>query len=583
MSEKTQTKKAPKVGFKKAMQFAPGSIIDIVLGTLAINILALALPFTLMQVYDRIIHQKAVGTLLVLVSGCAVAILFETLIHITRDRISSWAAARFEYMGMTKSFENLLRTPIDKIKFGGRNTITLLQELSSFSSIKTHYYVKNAQNFIDIPFGILNLYLLYMLIPSVAFFMVALICFIIIVHVFLYAAVYKARQLEQASVTRRDKMILETFQLINMIRAFTTEERTLRKIERNEETLMYRTLNIASLKSISSSFLQVIPQAAIFGVLMIGEQDVLTHKISTGVLTTSMMLAGRCIGPVISFVSGWLTIQDRDEQEAKANKLLTLEVEKWLPSDEYRNRLKGEVTFNNFTFEYQEGSMIKLCTLHLNIPPNTFFCFTTHNEKASNQLCDILMKNVRFKTGEIIFDDSEIYEIPISDFYKEVHSLSKNPVFFKGTVLENLASFDMNLYDKAIILSKELGLDEIIASFEMGFNSNLDSEVILSTSSSLLMRISITRALIKNPRILILDNLESGMDLETKKFFNKFLQRIRGKCTVIAITSSAETLGMAHKIVSLSETSVVSEKTVKKDKNKKKPEDSNKDPHVFEV
>jgi ATP-binding cassette subfamily C protein LapB len=549
-------KKQGKVGFLSAMGFAPSSFIDIILGTIALNILALALPFTLMQVYDRIIHQKATGTLMILVAGCAIAIVFETIVHIARDRITSWAAARYEFKGVNTSFERLLRAPLPKTESNGESTITHLQELTAFASVKNTYFVRNAQAFIDLPFSLLNLILLYVLVPNVAYFMCVLIIIVVLVHLVLLATVYKTRGEEHASHTKRDKIIMETFQLINMIRAMTTEEIALRRIEKNEESLISKTLKVLTLRSISSSFLQIIPQAAIFGVLLIGEQDVVSHKVTVGVLTTCMMLAGRCIGPIISTVSGWLYIREKHEQETNANKLLSLESESWATQDEKKDPLRGDITLNNLMFEYNEGSKVLVCNLYLTIQANTFFCFTSHNEKASNKLCDILMRNDVHTHGQILYDDFDIESIPVNNFYRDVHCLTKFIAFFKGTVLENLASFDIGLYDSAMSISKELGLDIAIASFEMGFNSILDNEITIATPNSLLLRMSIARAVIKKPRVLIINNLESGMDLDTKKFFLKALLYLKGTCTIISITNSAETLGMAQRILSLRETSV---------------------------
>lgn len=541
-------KQAKKVSIWKALRFSPSVIMDIVFGTILLNILALALPLTLMQVYDRIIAQRASGTLLILSSGCVIAILLETIVHIARDRISSWCGSRFEFKELNRGFETLLLCPISQLE--GERTIEKLEELNSFTALKTSYFLRAIQNVIDVPFSLLNLLFVYILVPRIAYFLIVLILFTLLVHGCLFFLVFVSKTRAHSAHHDRDKNVIETFRFLNMIRAFSLEEPILRRVEKAQETLARSSLQASNLSTFSSSYLLVLPQLAIFGVLLTGASSVLKHSITVGVLTTCMMLAGRCIAPIIALVSTWLNFEERHSQEKKANALLSLQQDHWEKTKQTAP-LRGEIDLVELSFSYPEDTSPLVQKISLKIAANSMVCIKSSYDKSSSAFAELLLRNIEAEEGDIFFDGMKIEEIPVGDFYRDVHGLSAHPVFFRGTILENLASFDVTKFDDALRISTELHLDNAIAGFDLGFSSMMDRENLLASSSSLLLRMAITRALIKGPRILIINGMDSCMDVETKQFFINVLTQLKGKCTILCITRDVTTLALSDQIMTL--------------------------------
>jgi len=542
-------KKFDKVSLLTALKFSPTVVMDIILGTIALNVLALALPLTLMQVYDRIIAQHALGTLFVLSTACGLAIFLETIVHIARDRVSSWCGSRFEFEGVRLGFDHLLHSPISNLE--GENTIDRLEELNAFSALKSTYFLRSIQTLIDVPFAFGNLALAYFLAPKVAYFLAALLIAIILIHLALMAAVYFRKKNAQSANIRRDKKVLETFRYINTIRALTLEESVLRRVEKEQERMADLNLKSINLTAISSSILQVTPQVAIFGVLLVGAEDVLTHSITVGLLTTCMMLAGRCLAPVLALVSGWLHLEEKNKQEVYANKLLTLQSDNWKEEEESFPPIQGEIKIENLSFSHKKGSEPIISDVSFTIPAKAMLGINSNYDFASSIFTDLLMRNLSPSMGSISFDTQRMEDIPVKYFYRDVQCLTNEPVFFRGTILENLASFDVNLYDEAIEKSKSLGLEDAIAGFELGYTSMMDRENILATSTSLLMRMSILRAVIKKPRVLIINGVDHGMDMDSKKLFTKVLRFLKNKCTVLCITNDPAVLSMCDKVLYL--------------------------------
>ena len=92
--------------------YTPGGIFDLILASVFINILALAMPLTLLQVYDRIIPNSAEGTLIMLIIGVGTALLLEACLRQGRSYVSGWMGARFEHLAGVAAVERLLNVSI---------------------------------------------------------------------------------------------------------------------------------------------------------------------------------------------------------------------------------------------------------------------------------------------------------------------------------------------------------------------------------------------------------------------------------------------------------------------------------------
>jgi len=94
-------------------------ITSLIISSFFINVLSLAIPLTLMQVYDRILINKSLGTLTWLVTGCGVAIFLDSILRMSRATISNWGSARFEHNAGSAVFKNVLDSRIEDFEAEG--------------------------------------------------------------------------------------------------------------------------------------------------------------------------------------------------------------------------------------------------------------------------------------------------------------------------------------------------------------------------------------------------------------------------------------------------------------------------------
>jgi ATP-binding cassette subfamily C protein LapB len=137
----------------------------IITASVIINVLALAFPLLMLQLYDRILAQRSIDTLIVFCVGVGVAIALESVIRIFRSYATAWISARFEHQGYVSLTSRLLAEPINE--FERKGTGTILEEYKSISTLRYHYSGQTFQQLMDLPFTALYLLIIFFISPLI--------------------------------------------------------------------------------------------------------------------------------------------------------------------------------------------------------------------------------------------------------------------------------------------------------------------------------------------------------------------------------------------------------------------------------
>ena len=137
----------------------------IITASVIINVLALAFPLLMLQLYDRILAQRSIDTLIVFCVGVGVAIALESVIRIFRSYSTAWISARFEHQGYVSLTSRLLAEPINE--FERKGTGAILEEYKSISTLRHHYSGQTFQQLMDLPFTALYLLIIFFISPLI--------------------------------------------------------------------------------------------------------------------------------------------------------------------------------------------------------------------------------------------------------------------------------------------------------------------------------------------------------------------------------------------------------------------------------
>ena len=160
----------------------PGGLFDLVLASIFINVLALAMPLTLLQVYDRIIPNSADGTLIMLIIGVGTALLLEACLRQGRSYVSGWMAARFEHLAGVAATQRLLNVSI--VEYERQGSGVHLERFNALGPLKELYGGQMILSLWDFPFALLFLFAIYFLAGHLVLVPIALMVFFVITAVF---------------------------------------------------------------------------------------------------------------------------------------------------------------------------------------------------------------------------------------------------------------------------------------------------------------------------------------------------------------------------------------------------------------
>jgi ATP-binding cassette subfamily C protein LapB len=505
--------------------------------TIAINLLALALPLALMQVYDRIIPNSSFATLGWLVIGVATAIVFETALKIVRGFISNWLAARLEHILKNEAMDRFLSSQLnsyEKDKPGVH-----FERFNAIGVIKSYLSGQILTVMLDLPFAVLYLGLLYYIGGPLCYF--SLLCLAVF---FAITLIYKARfrkQNAQQVALNNEKLgfLLESLGGIHTLKSLNMEDRLIRKFENIQGRSAENSLMANRWKSVPTNSAQFITQLNTLGIIFLGADLVINGHLTIGAMTACTMLATRGIQPIVRFAGFYLRFSEVDTARERVGKIAGLSASPHDVDIPVIKDVEGNVFFEETSLSDADGNTV-IPQFSAVFPAGDVIGVAGADPKQTTSLMLLLCGMYKPTTGSVHIDEYIISSMDHSHFNGRVVYLPKRGRLFQGTILDNIAMFDPARKACALDTASLLGMDDFVANLPNGYETQVDQRSNHSLPLGLIQRTCIARALVTGPRVLILDRLFSSLDHDTLEITLEVLKKLRGKCTLFLVADYGE-------------------------------------------
>ena len=280
----------------------------------------------------------------------------------------------------------------------------------------------------------------------------------------------------------------------------------------------------------------------------IGGLDVLAGTMTLGTLMTfhgflSMFYQPlRYVSPLINWASRAMTAAERlfEVIDSQPEQLDDGSL-KAMPN------IAGEVRFHNMTFGYDSHKPV-LRDINLHVQPGEMIGLVGHSGAGKSTLINLICRFYTPDSGQLEIDGEDIKQINLNDLRQQIGVVLQDPYLFSGTIAENIAYAhpDAAMVD-IIAAAKAANAHEFIVKFPDGYDTEV-GERGGSLSGGERQRISIARAILHNPRILILDEATSSVDVETEKKIQQAIDRLVQNRTTFAIAHRLSTLRNADRL-----------------------------------
>jgi ATP-binding cassette subfamily B protein len=347
----------------------------------------------------------------------------------------------------------------------------------------------------------------------------------------------------------------ENFSGARVIRAYVQEEAEIRNFETANQEYIARSLKLVRLMGMLWPTLELMLGCALVLVLWLGGREVLLGRIDIGGFTAFNLYMMQLTFPVIAL--GWVVniFQRGTASLARLNEIL-LEQPEIKDSPEAREQnILGEIEFRGLDFSY-DGKPV-LNDLNLRIPAGSSLAIVGPTGSGKTTLVNLIPRIYDAEPGMVLIDGRPIREFSIASLRRQIGFVPQETFLFSDRIRENIAlgvdsASDQQIHDAAEAAS--IAAD--IESFPEGYDTMVGERGI-TLSGGQKQRAAIARALIRKPRILVLDDALSSVDTQTEdKILNHLRDVMRG-CTTIFISHRVSTVRNAERIAVLHDGRVV--------------------------
>src|SRR3990172_4086801 len=281
----------------------------VVLGaSLGINLLTLALPIAIFQVYDRVLPNGTRDTLLLLVIGVGVALVLDALLRALRAALVAHASARFEYRVGCAALDRLLGAKLSAVEEVPEGVH--LDRLGSVDALRDFYLGQPLTVAIDLPFVVIFLALIAYLAGPLALVPLALMAVAALIAV-VAGRWLKAALEERATLDdRRYSFLIETLSGIHTLKSLGMEAQMLRRYERLQEGSVRAVYEVNAASASAQTVGNLFAPLTMLTVAGVGALMVLEGELTIGALAASTLLSGRTLQPLLRALGLWVQFQD---------------------------------------------------------------------------------------------------------------------------------------------------------------------------------------------------------------------------------------------------------------------------------
>ncbi|WP_338509358.1 type I secretion system permease/ATPase [Pseudomonas trivialis] len=520
---------------------------DAIAASLVINLIALAAPLFVMNVYDRVVPNQATATLWVLAIGICGAYLFDLLLKSLRSLCLDLAGKKTDLIISATLFERIVGMAM---KVRPARVGSYAQNIHEFQGMRDFLTSLTLTSLIDLPFTLIILLVIALLgghlvwIPIIAFPLA-----LGIGHM-LQKPLTATLQRTMALGAERQSSLIETLAGLDAVKVNNAESERQYQWEQTIGTLSRLELRVKVLSGLAMNITLLIQQVAGVAMIIFGVYQIIDGNLSMGGLVACYMLSGRALGPLAQ-LSGLLTRY----QQAKVTMVSVDEMMELPQERNYderplsRKALQGAMAFREVDFTYPNQQTLALRGINLNIRPGEKIGIIGRSGSGKSSLAKLLVGLYQPDAGSLLVDGVDIRQIDVSELRHNIGYVAQDIQLLAGTLRDNLVSGARYVDDEMVLQAAELvGVHEFARLHPQGYELQV-GERGQNLSGGQRQNVALARALLLNPPILLLDEPTSAMDNTGEERLKQRLQSVIENKTVILVTHRASLLSLVDRLL----------------------------------
>ncbi|MFO3906212.1 type I secretion system permease/ATPase [Enterobacter hormaechei] len=546
-AQPTATLPRTKAWFQDTLKLSKFLYLDAVVASFLVNLVALAAPLFVMNVYDRVVPNQATATLWVLAIGISIAFVFDFVLKILRGICLDLAGKKTDLVVSSALFERLLGM---KMKLRPQRVGSFAQNFQEFQSIRDFLSSLTLTAFIDLPFTLLILLVIGIIGGPLVF--IPLLCYPLALLVNwliqrpLMSRVKKTYQLSN----ERQAMLVETLTGLDAIKINNAQSERQYQWEHLTGQLSKLELRVKSLSYVAVNFTTWLQQFSGVAIIVAGVYIIIGGNLSMGGLIACYLLHRRAMMPIGQLCSLITRYQRARMTKATIDRMMGLEQE--VQDDEVplkRETLSGAIELRDVTFVYPGNQYASLSNVSLTIQPGEKVGIIGRSGSGKSSLAKLLVGFYQPDSGNVLIDGIDARQIDVHDLRHNIGYAPQDIHLFSGTLRENLVYGASYVDDETMLRVATLtGVHEFARRHPSGYNMQV-GERGMSLSGGQRQAVALARALLLDPPVLLMDEPTSSMDNTSEDLIKKALIPVISNKTLLMVTHRASLLTLVDRLI----------------------------------
>ncbi|MGR5058518.1 type I secretion system permease/ATPase [Vibrio rotiferianus] len=530
---------------------------DVLIASLLINIFAIAAPMFTRLVYDKVVPNLAFETLWVLASGIFVVFLFDFLLKTLRNYFIDVAGKKSDILISSKLFSKVMGI---RMESRPPSVGAFARHLQEFESIREFFTSATVSALIDLPFAILFLVIIWLMAGDLVYVPIVGVV-ILIIHSLLIQGPLR-RSIEEGSRLASQKYanLIESLSGLETVKLLSAQGQFQYRWE--EAVAHMANWNIKS-RRITDSIQNAagfVQQSSNVGMIILGVYLIANGDLTMGGLIAATMLSSRAIGPLVQ-----LSLLSTRYNQAKSSMTIINQVMEMPDEQEegkryiHRPIIQGKVELDRVTFHYPDAPVASIRDLSLTINPGEKVAIIGRIGSGKTTLERLIMGLYKPTEGHVRIDDTDMEQLHHVDVRRNIGCVPQDSNLFYGSIRDNITlgrplADDRDVMDAA----NRAGVTVFTQADPAGLERQVgEGGAMLSGGQR--QAVTIARAFLGRPPVLLMDEPTSAMDNRSEMQIKHQLAQLKPAETLILITHKTSMLDVVERIIVMEKGSIIAD------------------------
>lgn len=507
----------------------------VLLAALIVNLLALAVPLFTMNVYDRVIPNKAVPTLWVLAIGVFLALGFDFILRLARSQLVDEIGRRLDAKYSQKLFEKVMNLPMAERQ---GSTGAFAKRVSEYEGVRDFFASTSVVLIVDIGFLLVFLVLIAILAGPLVFVPIVGIAIMLIAGATLQRRMAGAAMDAQADSSLQHSVLVESISGIETLKAARAEGQMLGRWRRYAAMSAATQEKMRRLTAVAVNLASISQQAISVGLVVGGFYLFNEGDITMGAIIAIVMLAGRAMSPIGQFAFLITRARQSITTLDSLQRMMDATDERQVAARSIVPEIRaGHIELRNTSFRYPGSAVDSLSGINLKIEPGERIAVIGRVASGKSTLGRLLCGLYAPTDGEMLVDGLDSRQYHPHQLRDSFRYVGQDADLFSGTVRDNLMlgaaqAEDQQLIDAVVRSGADIFLSRDAAGFDRPVGER--GALLSGGQRSLLV---LARALVSPSKLLFLDEPTGAMDTQTELYFIEKLKTALAKDQALVVST----------------------------------------------